>query len=222
MDNLAYAKRTERQLQQAAAGEAARAGIAVAHQPAPCSVLSSSADEPADGLHYASRTERQLQGIATGAAVQGGVGAVHQPAPRSTSTSDEAAVLLELPGDSLMVKVPPAQEQQPEPLSEPVAPIQQSQVEPEHLVRQQEAEQVSPVQRQKVEEPTTAVRPAKGEGSTQAAGADGNRFGGGLPVPAQIAPDLQCSMQNCTQGCTVLRLGLLIWCCVLYTTLCCP
>lgn len=119
--------------------------------------------------------------------------AAHQPVPRSTSTSDEAAVLLELPGDSLMVKLPPAQKQQPAPTAEPVSSMQQTQVEPEHPVRQQEVEQVSPVQQQKVEEPAMAVQPAKGEGSTQAAGAGGNRPEGAPPVPAQAAPILQAA-----------------------------
>ena len=169
-------------------------------------MLSSTATQPADGI-YARRTERQLQETATGAAFQGGVSAAHQPVPRSTSTSDEAAVLLELPGDSLMVKVPPAQEQQHVTTLEPECSVQHSQVEPEHLGWQQEVEQVSPVQRQKVEEPALAVRPADGEGSTQAAGADGDRHGGALPVPAQAAPDLQCGTQHRIQGRMVLRSG---------------
>ena len=150
------------------------------------------------------------------------MGATLQPVPRSTSTSDEAAVLLELPGDSLMVKVPPPQEQQPAPAAEPVSSMQQPQVEAQHPVQQQEVEQMPPVQRQKVGEPVMAMRLGKGEGSTQAGGADGNRPEGAPPVPAQAAPHLQCGIQKCIQGRMNAQVRVAHMRCVHSTMPCCP
>ena len=145
---------------------------------------------------------------------------MHQPVTRSTSASDEAAVLLELPGDSLMVKVPPAQEQQRTLPAEPVSSKHQPEVETEHSVRQQEVERVPPVQQQKVEGPAMAMLPARDEGSTQAGGADGDKPAGAPPVPVQAAPDLQCSMQSRARGRVMLRSGLLT--CAASTPPCCP